>query len=122
MTPFSRLLQFEAQPGLLCVRIRPPYIEEHELAALVEDLLALHEQQPSGRVALSLGPKPPQTLYSVFLAKLVSLQRLLQDRGAVLVLCEVRPEVRNIFRATALEDRFLFADSFAAAAPPRATE
>ena len=61
---------------------------------------------------LSLGPKPPECLYSVFLAKLCWAQRVLGEEGGVLVLCEVDPMVRSIFEACRLDEQFRFAENF----------
>ena len=68
------------------------------------------------KVALSLGPKPPDCLYSVFLGKLISVQRRLQEKGRRLLLCEAGSEVQSIFAACKLLDHFTFAADFDAAA------
>jgi anti-anti-sigma factor len=58
------------------------------------------------KLLLSLGPEDPQFLYSVFLAKLVTLQRRLQAAGGALKLCDVSADTRRIFDACRLTPLF----------------
>ncbi len=83
---------------------------------LANDLVALGTEDGCSRVALSLGPKPPECLYSVFLGKLISVQRRLREKGRQLVICDAGAEVIAIFAACKLVEHFTFAADFDAAA------
>jgi anti-anti-sigma regulatory factor len=48
----------------------------------------------------------------VFLAKLMTVQRHLRQKGGALVLCEVSPEVRSVFEACRLDQQFRFVKDF----------
>jgi anti-anti-sigma factor len=108
-------IDVERRGEVCCVRLRRAKLEEHELAALSEELLGLVENEGHRKVALALGPEAPEFLYSVFLAKLVQLRRLLADRAGELLLSYAGPEVRNIFTACALDKIFQFVPDFDAA-------
>jgi anti-anti-sigma factor len=81
---------------------------------LGDELHHLAAQDGCRKMVLSLGPPEPQFLYSVFLAKLVTLQRRLQARGGKLKIADTTPETRDIFDACGLTNLFDFA-------PDRAT-
>ena len=66
-------------------------------------------------MVLVLGPPELEFLYSVFLAKLVSLQRRLRDVNGALKLAGAGSTTRGIFEACRLEALFDFADDEAAA-------
>jgi hypothetical protein len=55
-------------------------------------------------------------LYSVFLAKLITVRNALKRREGQLVLCEVGPTAYSVFEACLLHREFTFAADFAAAA------
>jgi len=105
-------LDIERRPNACCVRLRSHRIAESEIHAVVEELVALSRSEGFRNLVLSLGPKPPECLYSVFLAKLCWAKRVLDEEGGVLVLCEVDPMVRTIFEACKLDEQFRFAEDF----------
>ncbi len=111
----SRLIDVERRGDVFCTRLRRPQLEEPEIVELTEELLGLVHRDGCRKLALSLGPRPPEFLYSVFLAKLISLQRVLREHGGELALCETSPEVRTIFEACCLDQLFLFLPDFDAA-------
>jgi anti-anti-sigma factor len=104
-----RHLDLECRADVCCVRLRNRRLDEAELNDLTDELVDLVKVDGCRKMALSLGPEPPSCLYSVFLARLVSLQRLLREQGGGLVLCELRPEVYRIFEACQLDAQFRFA-------------
>ncbi len=110
-----RHLLIERRGDVFCVRLRSFRIEEMEIHEAADELIDLARSAPCRGVALSLGPRSPECLYSVFLAKLYSVQRVLSERGVSLVLCEVDATVHTIFAAAKLDDRFRFAPDFDAA-------
>jgi hypothetical protein len=115
MTPIHRHFHVERRANVVCVRLRSHHIPELEIHEICDDLVDLAQEQGCRGVALSLGPKSPECLYSVFLAKLYWVQRVLGEQGRGLVLCEVEPDVRTVFEAARLDDRFRFAADFDAA-------
>ena len=116
MTNPWRYIDIESRGTLRCVRLRYPRLEEGQIDALANDLVALGGEDGCSRVVLSLGPKPPECLYSVFLGKLISVQRRLREKGRELILCEAGPEVTAIFAACKLVEHFTFVDDFDTAA------
>jgi anti-anti-sigma regulatory factor len=72
-------------------------------------LVRLVEEDGCRKMVLTLGPPEPEFLYSIFLAKLVSLQRRLRERGGALKLTGVGPNTLRIFEACRLVPLFDFA-------------
>jgi anti-anti-sigma factor len=106
-------LDVEHRVDVWCVRIRSRHLDEAQLSEMTDELAGLVKVEGCRKMALSLGPEPPLFLYSVFLARLVSLQRQLRERGGGLVLCELRPELYRIFEACRLDTQFRFARTVA---------
>jgi anti-anti-sigma factor len=106
-----RHITFEKRGDVCCARLRSLRLEEESVHELAEELLDL-AAEVSPKLALSLGPRAPQCLYSVFLSKLVTVQRQLHEQGGELVLCDVSPEVQSVFAACRLEDQFRFLKDF----------
>jgi anti-anti-sigma factor len=105
-----------ACPGdVFCVRLRQPKLDETALYELCDELTRLVTEDGCRKLVLSLGPPEPQFLYSIFLAKLVTLQRRLKGNGGALKLCEVGPETMSIFDACGLARLFEFYPDQAAA-------
>ena len=96
---------------VFCARLRRRSLAEAEIHEFGEDLLSLARDEGCRKLAFSLGPGAPECLYSVFLAKLVTVQRQLNDLGCQLKLCDVTPAVYGIFEACQLHQRFDFAPS-----------
>lgn len=110
-----RFIQVERQDEVFCVRLRRKRLEENEVYLLAEEILALIKEDGCRSLALSLGPEPPDCLYSVFLAKLITIQRTLRENKGALVLCEVSPVAKSVFEASLLDRQFTFLPDFAAA-------
>ncbi len=109
MSSSNRYLEVEQRDDVWCVRLRNRRLDEEQLTEMSAELVALVQDGGCRKMLLSLGPEPPQFLYSVFLARLVSLQRLLHEHGGALLLCELRPEVYRILEACRLDNQFHFA-------------
>ena len=109
MEPSFRHLEVERRGDVFCARVRDnrllAEIEVQRLAAELVDLVKVHGCR---KLALSLGPGPLQCLYSVFLAKLVALRRILEEQGGAIKLCEVHPETYGVFKACRLHEHFDF--------------
>jgi anti-anti-sigma factor len=110
-----RYVTVERQGDVYCVRLRRARLDEGEIYQLADELIDLCLVQGCRKLALSLGPEPPDCMYSVFLAKLITVQRTLHEHRGEMVLCEVGPAVRTIFEACRLDRQFRFAPDFATA-------
>jgi hypothetical protein len=109
------LLDVERLQDVFCVRLRQPRLEESDIFAVADALLSLVEQEGCRKLVLSLGPEEPNCLYSVFLAKLVTLQRRLQACGGALKIAEASDDTIRIFEACRLKNLFDFQPTRAAA-------
>jgi len=98
-----------------CVRLRHTRLEENEIQQMGVELIDLCEQHGCRKLALSLGPQPPDCLYSVFLAKLIAIRNALRRHHGQFILCEVSPTAYQVFEACLLHREFTFAADFAAA-------
>jgi anti-anti-sigma factor len=110
-----RHLEVESADQVFCVRLRKPQLDEADLYELCNELTRLFTEDGCRKMVLSLGPEEPQLLYSVFLAKLVTLRRRLEADGGALKLCEVGPGTMEIFDACGLRPLFEFYPDQAAA-------
>ena len=115
MNNHYRHIKVETQGDVFCVRLRNPRMDENVIFQLSEELVALAKQDGCRKLALSLGPVPPDCLYSVFLAKLVMVQRVHNENGGEMVLCDITTTVKSTFEATQLDRRFTFVPDFDAA-------
>jgi hypothetical protein len=110
-----RFIEVERQGPAFCVRLKQLRLDEREVYLLAEELVTLVTRDGCRRLALSLGPEPPSCLYSVFLARLVTLRRILRELGGELVLVDVGPIARSIFEAALLDRQFTFLPTSTAA-------
>jgi hypothetical protein len=111
-----RHIEVERRGDVSCVRLRLSRLDEPAIHELAGELRSLVTDGGVRKLALSLGPESPECLYSVFLAKLISLQRVLHEHGGELALCHAQPQVLRIFEACCLDQLFCFRPDFEAAA------
>jgi anti-anti-sigma factor len=104
-----RHIAVERQGEVFCVRLPRQHLDESAVYELGDELLSLVADQGCRKLALQLGPEPVQCLYSVFLARLVSLRRRLLEHDGALRLYDVPPETLDVFDAARLKDYFDFA-------------
>jgi hypothetical protein len=110
-----RYIEIEHRGDVFCTRLRQTQLDELMIHELAGELRGLVLEDGCRKLALSLGPESPQCLYSVFLAGLITLQRVLNEHEGGLVLCHVSPPVHEIFEACGLEQMFHFLPDFDAA-------
>jgi hypothetical protein len=103
-----RLIKVERIDGVACARLLRTRLEEGEILQLGDELLALANEAGGGRVALALGPQQPDCLYSVFLAKLVSVRNACRRNRGELVLHSLSPLTYSVFEASHLHKEFVF--------------
>jgi anti-anti-sigma factor len=115
MTRPYRHITVERRQDVFCVRLRHYQMDEPSVYELANELTALTTDEGCRKLALGLGPPSPECMYSVFLAKLVTAQRVLREHGGELVLCGANSQVYSIFEACHLADEFTFLPDFDAA-------
>jgi anti-anti-sigma factor len=101
-------ITFRDQDGIFCVRIKNHRLQEENLEQLGTELSRLIDEHDCRKMVLSLGPRDFECLYSVFLGKLIHLQRRLATVDGVLVLAEASENTQGVFRATGLDKHFQF--------------
>jgi anti-anti-sigma factor len=110
-----RHIDVECRGDVFCVRLPRRRLNETEVNELADDLVGLIADEGCRKLALALGPKEPEFLYSVFLAKLVMVRRRLSEVGGTLKICYAGENVRGVFEACKLEEMFDFSPDFDAA-------
>lgn len=105
--PF-RIISVDLAGDVFCVRLRSTRIDHHQLDELGSELARLLDEENCRKMVLNLGPEEPECLVSVFLAKLINLQRRLEAVGGGLTLAHASEYTRNIFRIAGIERFFHF--------------
>jgi STAS domain-containing protein len=112
-----RYIIVERLDAVFCVRLKQLSLTDLELEDLGAEIARLVDEENCRKLVLVLGPEEPTCLYSVFLAKLVNLQKRLANDGGTLVLAQLSETGRAIFEAAGLERYFrVFADPATACA------
>jgi anti-anti-sigma factor len=101
-------IDIERHGEICCVRLRKTELEEEDLNQFSCEINQLIQDEGCRKLVLCLGPDGPLCLYSIFLAKLVSIQRHLGQGGGELRLAHVSPEIYKIFEACNLQTLFSF--------------
>jgi anti-anti-sigma regulatory factor len=96
------------------VRLRRTRMGETDILEMADELMHVIEQG-CRKMVLSLGPGEVECLYSVFLAKLVMVQRHLAEQDGKLKLCDASPQTLEVFEACRLKEYFDFVPDQAAA-------
>jgi anti-sigma B factor antagonist len=100
-------LDYDEHNGIFCVKIKNRLGEE-ALEQMGAELGRLVDEAGCRKMVLCLGPGDLDCLYSVFLAKLITLQRRLEAVGGALALAALSPNTHDVFRATGLGQHFRF--------------
>jgi anti-anti-sigma factor len=109
MVETYRHLDVEQIGDVFCLGLRQPRLDAPELEELLADIDRCVLSTGCRKVVFLMGPEEPQCMYSVFLAKLVALQKRLQQAGGALKIAEASQTVQNIFEACRLRHFFNFA-------------
>ena len=110
-----QFIAFERDGDVFCVRLLNVRIDDDQLEDLGAELARLIDEENCRKMVVSLGPEEPECLMSVFLAKLLGLQRRLKGLGGVLALAHVSDYTRGIFRSVGIEKFLQFYPDRAAA-------
>jgi anti-anti-sigma factor len=103
-----RHLDLRREGDVVCVRLRSSQLDEGQLYDMCSELQRLVEDDGCRKLVLNLGPPDPEFLYSIFLAKLVSLQRRLRGVDGAMKIAQASPTTREIFEACRLTSLFDF--------------
>ena len=103
-----RQIEVQRAEDVFCVRLRKRQLNEAGVYELGDELVRLIEEDGCRKLVLSLGPEPPECLYSVLLAKLVTAQKRLHAHKGVLKIADAGEETIAIFEACRLKDLFDF--------------
>jgi anti-anti-sigma factor len=101
-------LEFERHGDVYCVRLSHNRFDESGLEDLSKEAGRLIDDQGCRKMVLALGPEDTLCLYSVFLAKLVNLQRRLASAGGALALAGLSDTTQHIFQVAGLSKFFTF--------------
>jgi anti-sigma B factor antagonist len=115
MSPPLRYITVDRIGDVVCVSLKKHRLTEDEVLQLADEVVGLIDGG-CRKMAICLGPGALECLYSVFLAKLVMFQRVLRERGGAMKLCDLTPEMREVFAACRLDELFDFAPDRQAAA------
>jgi hypothetical protein len=115
MNDCYRWIEVERAGEVCCVRLREQRMDESGLHELGRELTHLVTEGAARKLAFSLEHISPDCMYSVFLAKLVTLRRTLQECGGALKLCAVTPDTLGVFEACQLKTHFDFVPDLATA-------
>lgn len=100
----------ESAGGALVAGFKAPIrIDATNIRPIQEEMEAVVEVKEAQKVVLVC--QNILYLYSGFLGELIGLHRRLEEVHGILVLCELRPEIRRIFELTTLDHFFHLADS-----------
>jgi anti-anti-sigma factor len=104
----QKFLAVERNGSVFCVRLLQTRIEDHQMEELGAEVTRLIDEENARKIVFNLGPDDPDCLISVFLAKLINLQRRLNALGGTLALAHLSPDTREIFRIAGIEKFFRF--------------
>jgi anti-anti-sigma factor len=105
--PFKQL-EFERYGEVYCVRLLHNRFDEGGLEEISKESGRLIDEKGCRKMVLALGPEDTLCLYSVFLAKLVNLQRRLSAVGGALALAGLSDTTQHIFQVAGLSKFFSF--------------
>jgi len=105
--PFKQI-NFERRGDVYCVCLLKSQFDESALEELSAEVGRLIEEHGCRKMVMTFGSGDPLCLYSVFLAKLVNLQRRLAASGGTLALAGLSDNAQHIFEAAGLHKYFSF--------------
>jgi hypothetical protein len=110
-----RHIVVECKGDVCCVRLLRARMNEADILEMADEIIGLIHERGCRKMVLSLGPGQIECLYSVFLAKLVMIRRIISEAGGVLKLSDATPETIDVFQACHLKELFDFTPNQAAA-------
>ncbi len=105
MTPLRQHFNAERTDEAFVLSFKAPVrIDATNIRQIQEEMEGIVEVKEGQKVAIDC--KNILYLYSGFLGELIGLHRRLEEVRGILVLCELRPEIRRIFELTTLDHFF----------------
>lgn len=108
MLPPYRHMKVLQEGDAYCVRLGKNTLAELEVHEFADDVLDLIDSHGCRKLVIDFSSSAPQCLYSIFLAKLLTIRRHLLERSGTLKLCDATPEVLGVFEACKLRQFFEF--------------
>lgn len=105
--PFKQI-NFERRGDVHCVCLLNSQFDEGGLEELSTEVGRLIDEHGCRKMVMTFASGDPLCLYSVFLAKLVNLQRRLAAEGGTLALAGLSDNGQHIFEAAGLHKFFSF--------------
>lgn len=105
-------VQIDGDIFTVCLRDKRP--DDPTVRAAAEEVESLIADDGCRKLVFRLGPLT--CIYSVLIARLIKVRRSLAERGGRLALCEVSPQIMNVFESCQLQDYFEFKPDVASAA------
>jgi anti-sigma B factor antagonist len=99
-------IEVERLGEVFLVHLQGPHLDETRIQASARAISDLIEVEGCRKLVLCLNTLI--CLYSELLAKLYSIQRLMQKHNGRMKLCEVPPMVREVFQIAKMEPYFEF--------------
>jgi hypothetical protein len=105
--PFKHIA-VDRMGDIACVSMRERRLSENDVQELTDELTDLIVDGKCRKLVFSFGPGSPDCLYSIFLAKLFTTQRRIDELGGKLHLCDATDDVQGVFEACHLKEFFSF--------------
>ena len=104
----TRHLLVERRGEVYCLRLANNTLSETDMIEMADEAVSLIIDRGYRKFAFALGPESPVCLYSIFLAKLVTIRRRLRECNGQMRLCHVPDNIRDVFKACRLDTYFEF--------------
>ena len=109
MIPPYRHITVDRHGDVFCITLRQERLDDRAIREMAEEVIDLIETSGCRKLVFSLGPDSPNCMYSIFLVKLMAIHRRLQEQEGSMKLCDVRPEIFDVFEVCQLHQFFDFA-------------
>jgi anti-anti-sigma factor len=103
-----RYLTVQQRGNQFCAQLTKYRLEEQDIYVFANEMVAMIDKDGSRHVVLDLGGDNLDCLFSMFLAKLMMIRRMLNDLKGSFKLCNVSDDVRGVFKATNTDSYFTF--------------
>lgn len=101
-------IAFDRVGDIFRVNLTKTQIDDHQMDDFGAELARLIDEENCKKMVLQIGPGDPDFLVSVFLAKLINLQRRLNSAGGALALSGLSEATHDMFRVAGIEKFFRF--------------
>jgi hypothetical protein len=107
MIEAHRHIGVEKREDVWVIRLRNFQMLEPEMIEMSDEIVSLIEDEGCRKLVVCLGPGELGCLYSLFLAKLVTIRRHMLEAGGAMRFAEASENTLNVFRACDL-DKILY--------------